>query len=285
VPEIYTKARSALQWVADNHALHNIIAVDISFAFSNYNQDTDDPALRAPLQELADADVLVVAPSGNGFKTWQTISPPLDQGVSGPGVGYPAADPRVIAVGATWDKDESGPWDLDLAGITATDNTTAPDRVTSFAQRHPVQLDIMAPGARITSGWLDGQTMPRNGTRQAAAHVTAAAALAQHQRIASGTVRLTQGEFVTLLKDTGVQVTDGDDEQDNVENTGLTFKRLNVLGMGYKLFKPAALDLKNTSDWGFSETDNKTYDTTPTLIGTVPKDAYVWIYNNTTVID
>jgi hypothetical protein len=36
----------------------------------------------------------------------------------------------------------------------------------------------------------------------------------------------------------------------------------------------------NTSDWGFSETDNKTFDTTPTYTGTAPEGAHVWLYVN-----
>lgn len=44
-------------------------------------------------------------------------------------------------------------------------------------------------------------------------------------------MRLTQAEFASLLKSTGTTIVDGDDENDNVINTGLSFKRVDV----YKL--------------------------------------------------
>jgi hypothetical protein len=274
----------ALDWVIANRPTYNIVGVVMPFAYGNDQglpiAHTD---LQAQLQVLQSLSVPVIAAAGNGFKAVGETQ----------GVGYPASDPDVIAVGATWDadEDEGAPWEMVIGISTAIDYHTAPDRITSFSQRHEYMLDIVAPGARITAGWLNAQSMAVHGTRQAAAHVAAAVALAQDQHLASHTDRLNQSDVVGLLQSTGVSVVDNDpgeaiqDPYDNVTNTGLTFKRIDLVGMAYKLFKPAALNLKNTSDWGFSETDNKTYDTTPTLTGTVPKDAYVWIYNNTTVID
>ena len=55
--------------------------------------------------------------------------------------------------------------------------------------------------------------------------------------------------------------------------------------MAYKLFKPALPDLKNTSDWGFSETDNKTFDVMPTITGSAPAGSHVWIYDGSSSID
>jgi hypothetical protein len=272
-----------LQWVIDNQPTYNIVGVVMPFAFGNQQSAPDPPFNYFPeqLEELQERRIPVIAAAGNGYKAAAEI----------PGVGYPASESDVIAVGATWDKDEGGGWEMLVNGTLAIDNHTAPDRMTSFTQRHEDMLDILAPGARITAGWLNGQTMAENGTRQAAAHVAGALALAQDQHLSSHTQRLNQEDVVSLFQTTGMSVVDNDpgeaiqDPFDNVTNTGLTFKRVNLEAMAYKLFKPAAVDLKNTSDWGFSETDNKTYDTTPTLTGTVPKGAYVWIYDGSNVID
>jgi hypothetical protein len=273
----------ALQWVVNNHGTYNIVGVVMPFAFGNHSADPNFNYFPEQLDALQQRRIPVIAASGNGYKAAGDT----------PGVGYPASDNDVIAVGATWDadEDEGAPWEMIVGTSTAIDYRTAPDRITSFSQRHEDLLDIVAPGARIAAGWLAGQSMAVHGTRQAAAHVAAAVALAQDQHLDSHTQRLNQGEIVDLLQSSGVNVIDNDpgeaiqDPFDNVSNTGETFKRLNVLGMAYKLFQPAAPDLVNTSDWGFSETDNETGDTTPTITGTAPAGAYVWIYDGTTIID
>jgi hypothetical protein len=43
--------------------------------------------------------------------------------------------------------------------------------------------------------------------------------------------RLTPTEFANLLKSTGVTINDGDNENDNVNHTGLDFKRVDVLAL------------------------------------------------------
>jgi hypothetical protein len=137
--------------------------------------------------------------------------------------------------------------------------------------------EIFAPGAWIDAAWLDAGTKIEGGTSGAAPHVAAAAVMAQqlNDQFAFTPGRLSMDDLVDLWQDTGKLINDGDadmnPEDDNVVNTGLNFRRLDVEAMAYKLFKPAsAPDLVFASDWGFSETDNQTGDTTPTFTGTAP---------------
>ena len=70
-----------------------------------------------------------------------------------------------------------------------------------------------------------------HGTSQASPHIVGIAVLAQQlaeQEI--GRWRNSR-EFVQLLNQTGVVINDGDDEDDNVSNSGLDFHRVDVLAM------------------------------------------------------
>ena len=44
--------------------------------------------------------------------------------------------------------------------------------------------------------------------------------------------RLTQSEYASLLQTSATTINDGDDENDNVTNTGLDFPRVDVLALG-----------------------------------------------------
>jgi hypothetical protein len=74
--------------------------------------------------------------------------------------------------------------------------------------------------------------LTQSGTSQASPHVAGIAVLAQ--QLADRTIgrRLSQTEFVTLMRDSAVTINDGDDEDDNVINTGLDFLRVDVRALG-----------------------------------------------------
>lgn len=230
----------ALQWVIENAARFNIASVNLSLGSGNYDR-VRTFGLSDEYQLLADLGVIVVTTTGNDFFVENSRQ----------GVENHAADPNTIAVGAVWDgvnitdTGASGPWAFPSGAI---DNTTAADRIASFSQRHATLTDIFAPGAFITGAGLqqnqfnpDGTPNPNfisgflsnmSGTSQAAPHISGLAVLAQQLAVQTLGRRLTPGEFNQLLRATGDPINDGDDENDNVINTGLNFSRVNALNLG-----------------------------------------------------
>jgi hypothetical protein len=143
-----------------------------------------------------------------------------------PGLGFPAADPNVIAVSGVW-ADNYGQQSLE----SGTNLFTGPDHVAAFSQRHPTMTDIFAPAGLITTAAIGGGTTARRGTSFAAPFVTGAAVLVQQLAEQELGRRLTVDEFRELLVSTGVVINDGDDEVDNVPNTQADYRRLNILAL------------------------------------------------------
>jgi subtilisin family serine protease len=210
----------ALQWVIGHLAAYDIAVVNVSLGDgANWTTAGSHYGIDDELALLAGRGVVVAAPAGNGFFT----------AGSAPGVSYPAADPNALAIGAVWAADFGGPW---TSGGGAMDLTTAPDRVAAFSQRDALLTDVFAPGARLTGANQSGGTVTMQGTSQATAYVSGVTVLAQ--QLAEETLgrRLTVAELTDLLRRTGHPVVDGDDENDNVVNTGLTFPRVDLLALG-----------------------------------------------------
>ncbi|MBX3413049.1 MAG: S8 family serine peptidase [Pirellulales bacterium] len=209
----------ALQWVIANATTYNIVSVNMSLGDdTNYTSAATAYGLGDELAALAAMNVIVVSAAGNAFYTNNST----------PGISYPAADPNSLAVGAVWDSN-AGSFNFSSG---ARDFTTGPDRITSFSQRHATLLDVFAPGAVITGAGPSGGTSNYSGTSQAAPHIAGIAVLAQQLAVQELGRRLTFAEFRSLLQSTGVTINDGDDEDDNVTNTGLNFPRVDVLALG-----------------------------------------------------
>jgi subtilisin family serine protease len=211
---------AALQWVELNVATYNIVAVNLSLGVGNYAAAETGYVITDEFARLDALGVICVAAAGNDF---------ANNG-SQVGVSYPSADPKVLAVSAVW-ADDYGAQSYE----GATDNTTSADRVASFSQRHPQLTDIFAPGGLITSTDRSGGAITRRGTSMAAPFVTGAAVLAQQLSVRERGRRLTTTEFRDLLSSTGIQINDGDDENDNVTNTNANYRRLNLLSLGEAL--------------------------------------------------
>ena len=153
--------------------------------------------------------------SGNRYFTYN----------SQPGLSYPSISPNVVSVGATWAASGGAPVTFSTG---ATESTPIVDHIVSFTQRSSA-LSILAPGAWITSDWLNNTTQAMGGTSMATAVISGAAVLLHQAYDQTGKGALaTQDNILKLMQTTGVSVVDANYGTDNVVHTGLTFKRLNL---------------------------------------------------------
>ena len=202
---------NALQWVLDNHEEHNIVSVNMSLGGGFYvseEQAIGDPRIDL-IDRLEREGVVVVAAAGNSYKDDQT------QNVGAPSIF------STLSVGAVW-QDESDP------GWFTTEQIAGADRVTVFSQRLEADNFILAPGAAINSTSIDGTFELMPGTSMASPHVAGAVALLQEASLQFGGRRLTPDEVVEIVRSTADTVVDGDDEEDVVENTGVSYPRMNI---------------------------------------------------------
>lgn len=215
----FSYLENALRWVVAHADEFNVGVVNLSLGDGgNWNTAIGRFGLADELAALAAKNIIVTAASGNNFAK-----------VGGAwGVAYPAADPAVLAVGATWAADLGGPWNFSGG---SSDYTTGADRIASFSQRDDELLDVFAPGARLTGANASGGTTTMQGTSQASAYMAGVAALAQDLAQQTLGRRLSLTEFTTLLDATSHRIVDGDDENDNVRNSGLAFQRVDMLAL------------------------------------------------------
>ncbi len=213
---------SALQWVIANANTYNIASVNMSLGDSaNHTTTQGRYGIGDELAALVAMDVFVVSSQGNDFFEFSSAQ----------GSAYPAADANSIAVGAVYDANIGG---VSYGGAVA--NTTGPARIAPFSQRHSVLTDIMAPGAAITGANATGGTVTMHGTSQASPHIAGIGVLAQDLADQYLGRRLTQTEFVSLMRSSATVVIDGDDEDDNVTNTGLDFPLVNIFSLAEAIY-------------------------------------------------
>jgi subtilisin family serine protease len=176
---------AALDWLLTQHPDVDLVNMSLG-ANGLYAGDCDEEATVGPVADAAraliESGAVLVASSGNNGMF---------------GMPSPACLSDVISVGAVWDAD------LGAHGIGCSEESTAPDQIACFSNTSPT-LDLLAPGAIVTSTWPVGLTRGRAGTSQAAPIATACGALLrQAQPSASPTeVTLALRTSATWLTDT-----------------------------------------------------------------------------------
>ncbi len=226
----FTWIEQALQWVIDNRAAHNITAVCMSLGDAgNYTSDNFSVwqslrnNVRRQIQSLKAARVAVVIAAGNDFFRHNSRQ----------GMSFPAIIRECISVGAVYDSDGGG----FNYGSGAKALSSKRGQITPFSQRlHSsanvdTATDIFAPGAPVTASGIGSTTASstQHGTSQATPVVTGLILLLQEFYLRWQHELPTIEQLTTWLQSGGVSIYDGDNENDNVQHTNLTYTRADAL--------------------------------------------------------
>ncbi|MCA2576520.1 MAG: cadherin domain-containing protein, partial [Microcystis sp. M41BS1] len=213
----FADLEKALQWINAKANTYNIASVNLSIGDSqNWTTATGRYGIGDELAAIANQNVIISAAAGNSFYQFNSTQ----------GLAYPASDPNVVAVGAVW----SGNFgDSKSFSGGAIDYRTSADQIASFSQRDDLFGEVFAPGILISGASATGGTVTMGGTSQAVPFVTGLATLAQEMAQEILGRWLSVSEFRYLLDTTGDLIVDGDNENDNVVNTGLSFPRIDAL--------------------------------------------------------
>ena len=165
---------AGLERVLELSADFDIAAVNMSFGSGYFSKDCDSefPAVKAAMDNLRAVGIAPVAPSGNeGYDS---------------GINLPACISSAISVGSTGDG--SG--------------EAIADEVSDFSNSSPV-LDLLAPGALITTSTLDNEFISVTGTSLSVPHVAGAWGVMK-----SKAPNASVPQLLSLLMRTGIPITD-----------------------------------------------------------------------------
>ena len=213
------EVEDALEWVYDNREQYNITAVNLSLGLGFFipGEGLQGDILSDDIQRLEDSGVTIVGAAGNDYFVNSGQS---DQ----ENLAFPAIT-STLAVGAVWQDGTESNVSWQSGSI---DYTTGADRIASFSQRLNEPNVVFAPGAFITSTIPGGGIGIFGGTSQASPHVAGSIALIQQASLEFNGRLLTPEEVREILFITGDPIIDGDDEDDNVVNTGNSYVRINI---------------------------------------------------------
>ncbi len=146
--------------------------------------DNYQPAATAAINTLRAAGTLTFVAAGNHAQKQAAT--------------FPSCVSSAVSIGAVWDANVGG-----QGFLGCSDPITAADRVTCFSDSDSSTLDLLGPGAYITSTGLGGGLSTYGGTSQATPHALGVAALLEE---AQPSLTADQVEF--RMKTTGQAVTD-----------------------------------------------------------------------------
>jgi subtilisin family serine protease len=195
-----TSILSGLDFVINQHP--EVKVVNLSLGLANLFSGSCDSAasfttaFAAAVNTLRGRGAVFFASSGNNGSTSQ--------------IAVPACIGNAIAVGAVYKADAG------TISFGCTDATTAADRIPCFSNSDS-QVDVLAPGAPVTSAGIGGGVSTFVGTSQACPVAAGVAAL-----MLSAHPGLSPDALEAALKNTGVTVIDS--------RNGLSFRRIDAKG-------------------------------------------------------
>jgi subtilisin family serine protease len=193
---------AAIDWVTSNKDTYGIKIINMSLGGGAFQGTCDsiNPADAASAKAAKNAGITLFAASGNEAYNSQMCSP--------------ACLSSVISVGAVYDANVGSPsWGVPEV---CSDYTTYADKITCFSNVSSV-MDLLAPGAMITSSYIGGWFNTAGGTSSASPHAAAVAALLLQKNPA-----LSPNDIANILKNTGKSIFDS-------RIIGLSFPRIDAL--------------------------------------------------------
>lgn len=192
-----TQLMKAFDWIINTQ--RSVKIVNTSLVFGSFPGQCDAASaftsgLAQAVNTLRARGTLTVSSAGNSGNKSE--------------IGAPACLAGAIAVGAVYDAN------IGTISFGCTDGSTASDKVTCFSNSSAA-IDLLAPGAAITSSGMGGGVAGFAGTSQAAPHVAGALALMMQAKPSAAV-----NDLENALKGSGRPITD--------PGNGVTATRIDV---------------------------------------------------------